>query len=77
MSGKRSAVEALSLRETLTRSRTVLRWLHSDVNVSDGLMKVDHRFDPTFTSAKKLCTQARVKKSQSRKAPPVLTPEDL
>ena len=39
---KRSAVEALSLRESRSRSRTRLRWLHSDVNVGDGLTKIDH-----------------------------------
>ena len=40
---KSSAVVALSLRESLTRSRTRLRRLHSDVNRSDGLAKFDHR----------------------------------
>ena len=43
MSDKRSAVEAVSLRESLTRSRTRLRWIFLDVNVSDGLTKFDHR----------------------------------
>ena len=41
--GTCSAVEALSLHESLTRSRTRLRWLHSDVNVGDGPTKYDHR----------------------------------
>ena len=40
MADKRSAVEAVSLRESLTRSRTRLRWLHLDVNVSEGLSAV-------------------------------------
>ena len=40
---KSSAVVAVSLRESLTRSRTRLRRLQSDVNVSDGLAKFDHR----------------------------------
>ena len=43
MDDKRSAVESLLLRESLTRSRTRLRWPHSDVNVSDWLPKFDHR----------------------------------
>ena len=40
---KQSVVEASSLRESLTSSRTRPRWFHSIVKVSDGLLKFDHR----------------------------------
>ena len=36
------AFQAPSLRATLTRIRKGLCWLHSDVNVSDGLSQFDH-----------------------------------
>ena len=45
---KHSAVETVSLHEPLTRSRKGLRWLHSDVNVSDGPKKFDHRAVASF-----------------------------
>ena len=43
MSDKRSAVEGLALRESLGRTKTQLRWCHSEANVSDGLTKADPR----------------------------------
>ena len=43
MSDKRSAVEGLALRESLGRTKTQLRWCHSEANVADGLTKADPR----------------------------------
>ena len=43
MQDKRSAVEGLALRESLGRTKTQLRWCHSEANVSDGLTKSDVR----------------------------------
>ena len=43
MSDKRSAVEGLALRESIGRTRTLLKWVHSEINVADGLTKFDHR----------------------------------
>ena len=43
MQDKRSAVQGLALREAIGRTRTVLRWCHSEANVADALTKVDKR----------------------------------
>ena len=43
MADKRSAVEGLALKESLARTRTKLRWVHSEINVADGLTKFDQR----------------------------------
>ena len=43
MQDKRSAVEGLALREAIGRTRTLLRWCHSEANVADALTKVDNR----------------------------------
>ena len=40
---KRSAVEGLALRETIGRTRTLLRWCHSEAIVADALTKADNR----------------------------------
>ena len=75
---KRSAVEGLALREAIGRTRTLLRWCHSETNVADVLTKADNRaqrkflqsrvwrivWDPEFTSSKKL--KQRKKRKQSR-----------
>ena len=79
MADKRSAVEGLALKESLGRTRTLLRWIHSEANVADALTKFDHRacgllreflrspvwvlkYDPTFTSSKKLRAAALTKR---------------
>ena len=36
-------MEGLALRESLGRTKTQLRWCHSEANVSDGLTKADPR----------------------------------
>ena len=43
MQDKRSAVEYLALREAIGRTKTLLRWCHSEANVADALTKVDNR----------------------------------
>ena len=43
MQDKRSAVEGLALREAIGRSRTLLRWCHSEANVADALTMTDNR----------------------------------
>ena len=43
MSDKRTAVEGLALKESIGRTRTLLKWVHSEINVADGLTKFDHR----------------------------------
>ena len=43
MQDKRSAVEGLALREAIGRTRTLLRWCHSEANVADALTKADNR----------------------------------
>ena len=43
MSDKRSAVEGLALRESLGRTKTQLRWCHSEANIADGLTKAEPR----------------------------------
>ena len=43
MQDKRSAVEGLALRESIARTRTELRWCHSEANVADALTKQDTR----------------------------------
>ena len=43
MQDKRSAVEGLALREAIGRTRTLLRWCHSEANVADALTMVDNR----------------------------------
>ena len=37
---KRSAIEVLALRQRITESQTVVRWVHSHAEVADGLTKV-------------------------------------
>ena len=43
MQDKRSAVEGLALREGIGRTKTLLRWCHSEANVADALTKLDNR----------------------------------
>ena len=43
MQDKRSAVEGLALRDAIGRTRTLLRWCHSEPNVAGALTKVDNR----------------------------------
>ena len=43
MQDKRSAVEGLAMREAIGRTRTLLRWCHSDANVADALTKLTNR----------------------------------
>ena len=43
MADKRTAVEGLALKESLARTHTKLKWLHSEINVADGLTKFDQR----------------------------------
>ena len=43
MQDKRSAVEGLALREGIGRTKTSLRWCHSEANVADALTKLDNR----------------------------------
>ena len=43
MNDKRSAVEGLALKECLARSKTRMRWPHSDVNVFDAWTKFDQQ----------------------------------
>ena len=40
MQDKRSAVEGLALRESIGRTKTLLKWCHSEANISDALTKV-------------------------------------
>ena len=85
---KHSAVETVSLHEPLTRSRTRLRWLHSDVNVSDWSKKFDHRAVASFPEFLQrrvweivfhpTFTSDKKLRGQGRvKKPPVVTPEAL
>ena len=37
MQDKRSALEGLALREAIGKTRTLLRWCHSEANVADAL----------------------------------------
>eukprot|EP00969_Alexandrium_andersonii_P045403 1993577-Alexandrium_andersonii.AAC.1 len=41
LTDKHMAIEAVSLRESLQRSGTVVRWIHSEANPADGLTKYD------------------------------------
>ena len=43
MQDKRSAVEGLALRGGIGRTKTLLRWCHSEANVADALPKLDNR----------------------------------
>ena len=43
MQDERSAVEGLALREGIDRTKTLLRWCHSEANVADALTKLDNR----------------------------------
>ena len=43
MNDKRSIVEGLALKESIARTRTKTRWVHSEINVADGLTKFDAR----------------------------------
>ena len=49
MQEKRLAVEGLALREAIGRTRTLLRWCHSEANVADALTKADNRAHELFT----------------------------
>ena len=40
---KRSAVEGPALKEAIGRTRTLLRWCHSEANVADALTKAGNR----------------------------------
>ena len=78
---KRSAVEGLALREAIGRTKTLLRWCHSEANVADALTKLDNAhdllrkclqskvwrivWDPDFTSSKKLKQQKKGKQSRT------------
>ena len=89
MSDKRSAVEGLALKESIARTRTRLRWIHSEINVADGLTKFDHRacqLVRQFLSAStwrvkhdptftsaKKVKAQKAKKEKERRAPPRLT----
>ena len=43
MQDERSAVEGLALREAIGRTRTLLRWCHSEANIADALTKADNQ----------------------------------
>ena len=43
MQDERSAVEGLALREAIGRTRSLLRWCHSEANVAGALTKTDNR----------------------------------
>ena len=43
MQDKRSAVEGLALREGIGRTKTLLKWCHSEANVADALTKLENR----------------------------------
>ena len=43
MQDKRSAVKGLAMKEATGRTKTLLRWCHSEANVCDALAKLDNR----------------------------------
>ena len=41
LADKRSAVEALTIKESLAATKTMLRWVHSEAMAADGLTKLN------------------------------------